>query len=65
MTNNADSPIGRRALLRMGLVAATCVVAGCSEPGGSEEGGTDKGASRRVDSLKAKYQQIRAKGAKK
>jgi hypothetical protein len=64
MSNNADLSIGRRALLRMGLIAAACVVAGCSEPGGSE-GGTDKGASRRVDSLKSKYQQIRAKGAKK
>jgi hypothetical protein len=64
MLKITNSPIDRRALLRMGLIAATCVVTGCGGPG-SEEGGTDKGESRRVDALKSKFQQIRTKGAKK
>ena len=49
----------------MGLLAAICVVAGCSGPTAPEVGGMDKGASRRIDSLKSKYQQIRAKGTNK
>jgi hypothetical protein len=65
MCNSALSPIDRRALLRMCLIAATCVVTGCSGPAGSEEGGTDLGASRRADGLKSKFQQIRAKSVKK